>query len=258
MRKHPASVGWTENLYNFPTYQNRQLNFEILFFRQLDQQTSNVFDKLRTEAEPALTPEETHTLTVFLMTLLHRTPAGVSSMRDLSKRMYNEIRERLRPRYLEIRGPNDPPTVEEYEEQRGAEAYLEHFSNVFRTVVSSQRVGNFLASMSWRRISVPNSCHNLLLSDDPLIRTNGLARADGHLLFPIAPKVAIIGATSEDHLNIILDLAPKVLVRQMNQQAVGAARHFIVDSNEDQIIFIRNRFGTNIRPTLSEQSLTRK
>ena len=255
LRKPTASVGWLDKLYEFPHFNNTLLNFEALFFKDLDQRTSNLFDNIESLPNPNLDEDETEILALFIMTMMHRKPSDIAAMREHSRRIFNEIREELRPSYSELRKEDDPDTVEEYEANQGVDAHLEHFSRLYRTAVLSERIARFLMNLNWRRLIIPETEFRLLLSDDPVIRTNGLAKDDGHLAFPLSPRIAVIGAYSETLLNRVFELQPKQLVKNMNTQAVESARHFVIDKDEAQSRFIQNRFGRSIRPTLSEQSL---
>ena len=257
-RKPPSAIGWIDKLYEFPHYNKTQLNFESLLFRKVDQRASDLFQKLIEENAPALTSSESEALAVFLMTLLHRSPAGIAAMRELSRIMLAEIRAEIRPRYPELRSPGDPVTVEEYEAGLSADAHLEHFSRIFRTAVISERVGQFLANLHWRKAIFSVDKHSLLLSDDPLIRTNGLANPEGHVAFPVTPRIAMIGVYEKNFFSQIFAQKEKKLITNVNVQAVESARHFVVDVDDKQSRFIVNRFGKKLRPTISEQSLKSK
>lgn len=254
-RKHPASIGWVDKLYEFPHYNKKQLNFEALFFRRLDQSTSNLFDRLIGESAPTLTALETETLGVFLTSLMHRTPAGIEAMRELSKYVLDNIHNDVRDRFAEVRGDDDPMIFEEYEAGLGPDAHLDHFSGIFRTVAVSERMANFFARLHWRKVNFSPSEHSLLMSDDPLIRTNGIAIPEGHVAIPLTPRMALVGTYIREYFDQIASQPPKEIVRAMNIQMVESARHFVVDLDEQQARFITNRFGRNPRPTVSEQSL---
>jgi len=254
-RKYPAAVGWHDKLYEIPTHGKKLLDFETLFFKKVDQAAFDLFEKLKTQSAPSLGPIETEALAVFLITLLHRSPAGMLAMRKLSRHMEREIREELRPRYSELKKRGDPPTVEEYEALQDPDSYLDYLAGVFRTVVMSDKIANMLVQLSWRRVLIPDNMRNLLLGDDPLIRTNGIAQPEGHVAFPLTPKIAIFGTFCSNHFDELMDQPLKNIVRQMNTQAVETARHFVVDRDERQLSFVSNRFGKSPRPTLSEASL---
>ncbi len=244
-----------KKLYVFPARNRTTLDFETLLFRRIDQRASDLFEKIKTEIDPQLDRSETETLAVFLLTLMHRSPAGIAAMRELSRVMFDDVRRGMRDRYDAIRTEHDPKTFEEYEAQAGPNEYLDHFSDIFRTVVFNERVAAFLARMHWKRINLIEPGRRLLLSDDPLIRTNGLAGQEGHVAFPVSPTIAVIGCNDSRYFDTIFSLTARQLIEAMNIQTVESARHFVVDVDESQLRFVANRFGSKPRPTLSEASL---
>ncbi|MEM1051947.1 MAG: DUF4238 domain-containing protein [Pseudomonadota bacterium] len=258
LRKHPAAIGWHNRLYELPSAADKSVNFETIFFRKLDQAASDLFKKLLAEPEPHLGAFESEALAIFIISLLHRSPSAIEAMEKLSSIMEAEIRSELRPRYHEVRGKDDPQTVEEFEQQLGPDPHLRHLSGVFREVTASNRLASVFVRLNWRRIQFTDAENNLLLSDDPLIRTNGILQPNGHLAFPPSPKIAIFGLNRPEHFKELIDQPLSNIVTQMNTQAVESARHFVVDRDERQHRFISNRFGQNPRPTLSEASLKTK
>ncbi|GMN03723.1 hypothetical protein MTsPCn3_24540 [Erythrobacter sp. MTPC3] len=254
-RKHPAAIGWEERLYDFPAMDKKTLDFETLLFKRIDQHASDLFTKLKNSPNPILSKRETETLAVFLLTLMHRSPAGIAAMRQLSKMLFEEVRAEIRDTYNTTRSEIEPLTVEDYEAQQGPDAYLDHFSNIFRSVVFSEKIAAFLANLHWKRVKLEAPDRRLLLSDDPLIRTNGLAGPEGHVAFPLSPKFAIIGCNQSQYFDKIFSQSPRILIGKFNEQTVQSARHFVVGVDEQQDRFVRNRFGKSQRPTLSEQSL---
>ena len=96
--------------------------------------------------------------------------------------------------------------------------------------------------------SPPEGGVDYLLSDDPLARTNGLKRPDGHLAIPISPRRLAVGVYEQKFLDEFRRLEPRELVRRMNIWTVEGARHFVVSTDRKQTRFIANRFGRNPKP----------
>lgn len=254
-RKFPAAVGWFKGLYDISTHGKKTLDFETLLFRKIDQSASNLFNRLKATPLPALRKSDTVSLGIFITSLLHRSPAGLEAMNKLAEKMERDIRADLRPKYSKIRGPNDPPDVESYEALLGPNAHKDHMAGMFHTVLGNENVVNAFINLFWRRIDLPPEAPNLLLSDDPLIRTNGLLYHDGHVAFPLTPRSAVIGVYDEQYFHELFSQPLVKLAKLMNLQAVESAREFVVDQDERQLRFISNRFGSKPRPTLSEASL---
>lgn len=204
--------------------------------------------KLNVTPIPALSAADISIWSTFLMSLLHRTPENLAAYKETAGRIYDETIPALRARYDELRTPDDPPTVEEYEATlTAADRERAVMRNIVRSIVNPN-IGNFINSLHWSAFDRPDDCLDYLLSDDPLARTNGLKNAEGHLAIPISPSRLAVGAYDEKFLDEIRRMKPKDLVKRMNTWTVEGARHFVVSRDLRQSKFIQNRFGINVRP----------
>ena len=142
-----------------------------------------MFDKL--EASARLEGEEPETLAVFILSLVHRTPSAYDALQSVSSEVLNEVRAELRQKYDELRGPNDPLTFEEYVAGEEPDADLKYFYQQFPKFVVNENLVRFLTEMHWAIFTRPEGVRPLLMSDDPLIRTDGWKKSDGHLAWQL-------------------------------------------------------------------------
>ena len=94
-----------------------------------------------------LSDAEMSAWSIFVRTLFHRSPSGFKSTQFHSIRIWEETVREIGPRYAQMKGPDDPETIDEYiREGINGAAYdqvLEHFPD---TMMSS-RVGQFLNNL---------------------------------------------------------------------------------------------------------------
>lgn len=254
LRRPPKSVGYWDGLYSPPVGIPDKLQLEELFFKKLDDKYSKLFKKLENDVIH-LEGEEAHTLAVFILTLMHRTPDGLLDFYKASEKQLELVREEIRPKYEQLRGSGDPLTVEEYEAQEGPEAGRRTSYRLLPRLVVNKAVVEFLAGMSWRIFEADGRARRLLLGDDPLIRTNGLKQLDGHLAFPLSPTKLVVAAYKESTLDALATDRRIDLFARVNRQSVQSARHFVIAEDERQAAFIRKHFGAELRPTLGSQIL---
>ena len=224
------------------------------FFKELDDRAARVLRRLNATPVPPLSAEEISTWSTFLMSLMHRTPEGLAAYKETGARVYDETILEIRPQYLELRTADDPPTVEEYEASLTTEDRERSLMRNFAKVIANRNIGEFLCRLHWAVLDRPEGCPDYLLSDDPLIRTNGLKRSDGHLAIPVSPTRLALGAYEPKFVDEVRALNPRDLVTQINTYVVEGARHFVVSRDLRQTRFISNRFGTNPRPGLARES----
>jgi len=115
--------------------------------------------------------------------------------------------------------------------------------------VANSNIEKFLKQLHWRIFDSPAEWHPYLLSDDPLVRSNGLKNASGHLAIPVSPRRLVVGAYRGGFLDEIAQ--QKDLVEQVNRWVVEGARHFVAASDLSQTRFIKNRFGLKPKPGLA-------
>lgn len=251
----PKSVGYWQDLYKLPEGLPQDVSLEDLFFKKVDDHASKLFHRLLEYGDVQLTGQEAGTLAVFVLSLLHRTPKGFHAVIDASEKMFNEIDDELSQRYSEIRGENDPPTYEEYRSREGDGAARRTFFRNFPKMILSENMVEFIGRLHWHRLTRPSNCHELLLSDDPLIRTNGLKKKDGHIAFPLSPDHLLAGFYDSNFASEVLSSPPREIFREANLQAAASANDFVVSRRRNQTRFIENHFGSRPRPSLAEQMM---
>ncbi len=192
-------------------------------------------------------------MAIFIISLLHRGPDSLVAAKVAGSEHFEVARREVRQRYAELREEGDPATFEEFEAEEAYNAADHAFYRSFVKLMVNENVIDFMARMHWRKVTRDSVAPSLLLSDDPLLRTNGFAKADGHFAFPLSPEAMILAFYEEEFASEVMRQSVKQLFVSMNMQTVGAARHFVVARDEKQTRFIRNRFGLTPRPPFGEQ-----
>jgi hypothetical protein len=221
---------------------------ELRFFSRIDNAAAKALRTLNAPGAKIVPQEDAVAWTLFIKSLYHRTPAYLAATKEGGQRLHAETMKKLRHEYASLRQPQDPVTFEEYEATEGANAAELSTLRVLPQLVASRPVLDALMGLHWLFVDVPEDCHELLLSDDPVARTAGLKTKGGHVAMPLSPRRMLIGAWETDFSRQLLSTPAKELVRGMNTWLVESARHFVVATNRTQERFIRNRFGRNPKP----------
>ena len=254
-RVSTKAVGWWDDLYRAPENDPHKDQFlELGFFQNLDDRTARVLRKLNQTPIPTLSAEEISIWSTFLMSLMHRTPEGLAAYKESAARIYDETVPELRSRYAELREPDDPETVEEYEASLTDQDRERALMRNLVGAIANAKIGSFLNRLHWMALDRPDGFPDYLLSDDPLARTNGLKKPDGHIAIPVSPTRLAIGVYEEDFLAELRRMKPAELIASMNRSTVEGARHFVVAPDRRQTRFIANRFGANLRPGLARDN----
>ena len=148
----------------------------------------------------------------------------------------------MEPRYADLRTDTDPATHAEYvatlTEKHGAGRTLESLPGI----LASPGVMSELAKAEWLIFDVPDNAPSLLLSDAPIVRTNGFHSTNGHMAMPLSPHRFLLIARSKSVARNIDSVPIRQLAKSMNRGVVDQARHFVVASDLRQQGFIAKHF----------------
>lgn len=245
-RCYPSEVGYQKNLYRSPEADsaNAQL-LETDWFQRVDSDAAKALVKLNEENLRAVPPAEGHAWTLFILSLFHRTPAHLDALKQAGKRVLRNTLPNL-----ERRLPDERDDVRRYVAEFNDDIAERTVLRNLPHIIANENIWAFLSSLYWMIMDVPEGCPDLLLSDDPLARTNGLKTEEGHIAMPLSPRRMLIGVWQAGFAEHLRRHPPLLLVKGMNESTVEGARHFAVAPDRRQERFIRNRFGKSPRSGL--------
>lgn len=220
------------------------------YFRKLDTAAADVLRKLTMPPRPVLSGKDRDIWIRFMLSLLHRSPNYLESVKMMGEQVWNETQPELASRYDQLRGADDPATVEEFLRARNPVATEQHVLLNVPRLLANPGVGEVLAKAHWRRFVVPHDERRLLLSDDPIARTNGLLIPQGHLAMPLSPNYLLVVAPDLAVIRAIENVRPRDTFALMNKWTVQSARHFVVASDLSQAAFVRKHFGADTKAGL--------
>lgn len=122
---------------------------------------------------------------------------------------------------------------------------------LIQKIIDSDTVGNHLNNMIWTILSLPTS-YTFLLSDRPLIMTNGMLRPESHLALPIGPRKLFIASNGNEIVQEVARRRPDDLVSFVNDRLVKQARRFVIGVDDHQLRFVASRFGARLPSSPTE------
>jgi len=242
--RYPSEVGWVKDLYRYPDDDPAKEQWlEHRVFQRIDNSAARVLDRMLDDPAKVLSSRELSDWALLIRSLMHRTPENLQSVKRALSQIEDHLMVEVRQHYDELRGPGDPMTLAEYEAALHREERERTALRLLPDVINNPRIGTFLVNMRWRVFSVPADCPTLLMSDDPVARTNGIANPGGHLAMPLSPARLLVMTESDQTMRNISNMPIREMVRNMNCWAVESARRYVVAVDKQQDRFIRNRFG---------------
>lgn len=242
-RRPPAAVGWEYDLYRMPGEDGADAQrLEARFFSRLDDKAAVILRKLLAATMVNLDEFDVGHWAMFMRSLLHRSPTRLREYRESGMRIWWETIRKAADRYDDLRAAGDPETHAEYlatrTEAEGAAAVFENIPQL----LAGERVLAAFAKAPWLKYDVPASSPPLLLSDAPIVMTNGFDTPGGHIAMPLSPTRFMV-ISRDDKTAMSIDRVPvKLLAKGLNDGTVRQARHFVAATDTSQLRFISNRF----------------
>lgn len=173
----PGGTGFEKRLYG---------PLERDFMAKLDNDASEAL-KLLEESGPSARSEQRTNWSRFLLAQMVRTPEGMAGIRSLARQDCEKMRE-LREAYAARRLETDPPTVQEYLDQRKPNYTDELAFTIARRLMDHPKIEQSFNNMHWRVLDVPSDKFRLLTSDRPVWLTASLCENDSFIVMPIGPR----------------------------------------------------------------------
>ena len=246
----PSEVGWERDLYASPDPKARQ-HLEQRAFGPLDNSAARALVKLNARPVVELTESDTLAWSLFIMSLLNRTPEAMAAGLEAGERIWRRTAPRAREKFLAEGGDGAEEAVAAYVSSLTPDEPTRAFLRILPGVIANPKINTFIANMQWVAIDLPEGCPDLLLSDDPLARTNGIAKPGGHLALPLSPRRLMIAAWDQDTLGHFRQQPAKETAKELNRWVVESARRFVVARDRSQTRFIQNRFGRNPKAAIA-------
>ena len=198
---YPAEAGFERDLYRSPADDPTDAQaLEALFFAKLDDMAAKALDSLIVHDRGVLNRQSMDVWCAFIFALLHRTPYYFSTMITRGTEIIKETIADLGDRYYELREPHQPATFEEFVASMDEKAFRQRVFATVPNLILNTNILNFLRNMHWGVLVMDDPRPNLLLSDDPLVRTDGLKTDGGHVALPLSPSHLMVGAWQVDKL----------------------------------------------------------
>lgn len=250
-RVHPNATGWKKGLYDISDApEDSRAILETHFFQILDDKAAPAFKKLN-EPSINLSDADKAAWTWFIQSLFTRTPRALNAAILGGRRVWTEMKPDLSEKYQSLRSNADPLTFQEFESNFDV---LKHDNSTMRflpELILNQNITNEIYQMRWSTMDLSQGL-SLLISDNLALRSNGIRKPDGHLAMPISPSRLLIISQNEEIERSIHSSPPRQIVKAMNEWIVGGAEEFVGATDCSQDRLIRNRFGSDLKPTVHD------
>jgi hypothetical protein len=224
---HPRGTGYVRGLYRLPdAAPGEEYVIETDLMSDIDTWASRALDRMMVDGKD---PGKLHRRMAlgwcqFLYSLIVRNPEHLARIKEKLQTLDAlEVLENIRNDYLNMRGPADPMTFDEYKAAFKLNPIDVPETRVLPVLLKSKRVISVLASFQWRTATVNSARYSLLTSDRPIIMSNGLGRPDAHIVLPISPRRLFIATRDEQTFHDIISVSMDELAQTVNNQVAQQA-----------------------------------
>jgi hypothetical protein len=242
-RVFPSQVGFERRLYDFAPYDEDKFSgLEHAYFQPVDSLAAKAKQKLLSDLHGKWSSELRSGWSRFLLSLPHRDPESVSIFRRRLRKILTTFSAETQVRYEALRSPSDP------------DLYLDYLAldpnyfdltalRLLPTVIDNGNLGLFINRMRWGVMTLPCSDRSLLISDYPLVISNGIRRPDGHLALALSPRDLFVACYQPGLFDQLMNQTARETVFNYNKCVVERAKRFVGAADRRQTRFIENRFG---------------
>ncbi|PHY13446.1 hypothetical protein CSW58_05710 [Caulobacter sp. B11] len=242
-RVYPSQAGFVPGLYSVPSRQDpvAKQALESGFMTPLDTLAAEALRYIEEHGKRPEDPKLHDGWTRFVMSLIYRNPRAVAHLRKKVRENDEATWADIEARYSAMKSPDDPPTYEEYRRAAGTSLTDESEAKLIASMIDNAAIGTYLNSMHWRFIEFGDPKHSLLLSDDPVMMSNGLRQLEGFLIVPVGPRTMFIAVNDLRVLEAFVSQGNR-MQRALNDAVVRQADHQVIGSDESHRAFIDRRF----------------
>lgn len=241
----PKSAGKQRHLYSLVGVEEDKASIlETVFFRAIDTAAAPVLKKFLQSPQLSLTEKEASAFTVFLMSLVMRTPEVMDYLKtDAPKQLMAEL-DKATDEYLQIKDKDDPSTPSEWMISTRPLEVANMGMKLIPDLINNSERGQRIISMEWWVEDLSKATHSLLTSDRPITPIQMEVEGSGILTLPISPNRLFIAAENPDAVKTRLkQFRRDTLSVHSNTTVALQAYERVYSTQNTNTPFIKRRLG---------------
>jgi hypothetical protein len=235
-RRSPKETAKEAGLYAIPGAPVADRNMlEDKFWRMIDQWGADALAILESTDPASVDQLSRQRWAVFLLALMFRDPASIAKINRAARDHYQTGFTEFAPQYTELRQDYEPGTFEEFIATFDQPGLSEFGALIVRSFAMNKPIRDQLLSMAWQVVDIDNPRVDLMTSDCPVIRFNGLKDPDGLIMLPLGPRsffVAYNPAPRDMRAEIHHSIVHGRFMEAMNDYVVQSAIRFAYGVDE--------------------------
>ncbi|TIX91566.1 DUF4238 domain-containing protein [Rhizobium sp. P44RR-XXIV] len=255
---HPSGTGYLTDLYTLRGFGDVGPEIESLFFEPVDGHASKALAKMIKFGDSAHWTERLRSAwTVFILSLEMRMPEDLEILRAKWPALMEAWSAQAEGRYSNIRKEADPTTYREYRSLLPPSEDEKLLFDALMKMINNPTLGQFINNMFWDVIDTSAAGIQLLTSDRPIIRSNGIVGDHGHIVIPISPNRIFAASNTIAARATFKSMPITQLINEVNLRVVRSAAKFVYSTDIIHQDLICSNFGIEQQPRQFELSIAR-
>jgi hypothetical protein len=210
------------------------------YMARLDDRAARALRILIDQDQSKLTEEVRSDWARFLIACELRAPRAVDNVISTFKSVLrenlsqdDELRESLK----------DKTSLDPYDwlEQTNKHVAADKAKLALISCIESQDVGNIVINMRWSVVPLRDSSHDILTSDCPQLRANGLKERNCVIALPLNPNLLFVATHGRSVMRRLSTSEQTAMVKWVNDNIVRAADRYVFGRTDDHLRFVENR-----------------
>jgi len=219
--RHPSATGFAHDLYTIPDLPALEAaEIETKLLQIIDYRGAKAVSMA--ERDVAAGPKDKAGLVQFMLSMLHRSPERID--------------------YLEQRLAQDLSNNPLFEGEE-TNVFRAGALNTFADLVQSQLMIERLMELRTFVINMDDKAHDLLISDSPLMISNGIDHKDAFVMLPIGPRKLLMLAEDKALPDHAVSHGGKRISKAVNDAVTIQAKKLVFGPDKKQFRFIDNRLN---------------
>jgi Protein of unknown function (DUF4238) len=221
-RHTPEHTAFETNLYAIEALPEADRQFvEREVMSRVDEPASAVLKRLLAGELHKLGSDERTNCARFMLAQWLRSPEEIAKLRQQGREIILKELERNPEEYLAVKGSAPEETLQEWTEARikGLDE-IATMTQMLPMGINNEGPGSIIINMRWEVIDLAASTVDLLTSDRPVMRFQGLKSRDCMIMIPLGPRRLFVATHYDRGLQ---RQRPKLVARAANMSTVRAA-----------------------------------
>jgi hypothetical protein len=231
------------NLYTIEAFPeaDRQWVEKGVMSKLVDDAAAKVHKRLLAGELGKLNSDERTAWARFMMAQWLRSPHEMRKLRKQGAEILRANMDAAPEEYLAARGEAPEETAHDWMEahQPGYQEIIT-MTRLLPLAINNEDVGATIINMFWEVVDLRDANVDVLISDHPVIRFQGLASRDAAIMIPL-DRCALFIATHEDRR--FRDIAPTVLAKAANKSTVRATRTYVYGTGPQHKRLVERHFS---------------